>query len=103
MKAFAGSLLVVLMAALVTGKLSPQATSGAAAEKSRAVWPPLVAHMRTMAISASSLAATGGPATRSPRRVGPLGRCRPRLCPAAPDQSGDARHDARRARLSLRL
>ena len=41
-------------------------TSGAAAEKSRAVWPPRTAQLRIMAISASSLAATGGPATRSP-------------------------------------
>src|SRR5215472_2021512 len=41
-------------------------TSGAAAEKSRAVCPPLLAQVRTMAISGSSLAATGGLATRSP-------------------------------------
>jgi len=41
-------------------------TSGAAAEKTRAVCPPLLAQVRTMAISGSSLAATGGLATRSP-------------------------------------
>ena len=41
-------------------------TSGEAAEKSRAVWPPRAAQLRIIAISASSLAATGGPATRSP-------------------------------------
>ena len=41
-------------------------TSGAAAEKSRAVWPPRAAQVRIMASSSSSLAATGGPATRSP-------------------------------------
>ncbi len=46
--------------------VSATLTSGAAAEKSRAVCPPLVAHVRIIAISASSLAATGGPATRSP-------------------------------------
>ncbi len=41
-------------------------TSGDAAEKSRAVCPPLVAQLRIMATSASSLAATGAAATRSP-------------------------------------
>ena len=41
-------------------------TSGEAAEKSRAVCPPRVAQFRIMAISASSLAATGGRPTRSP-------------------------------------
>src|SRR5580704_14938946 len=36
-------------------------TSGTAAEKSRAVCPPRVAQVLIIAISASSLAATGGP------------------------------------------
>ena len=41
-------------------------TSGEAAEKSRAVWPPRAAQLRIIAISSSSLEATGSPATRSP-------------------------------------
>ncbi len=41
-------------------------TSGDAAEKSRAVCPPLVAQVRIMLTSASSLAAMGAAATRSP-------------------------------------
>ena len=41
-------------------------TSGEAAEKSRAVCPPRAAQLRIIAISSSSLAATGGPVTRSP-------------------------------------
>ncbi len=41
-------------------------TSGEAAEKSRAVWPPRVAHVLIMSASAASLAAIGGAATRSP-------------------------------------
>ena len=41
-------------------------TSGDAPEKSRAVWPPRVAQVRIMSASASSLAAIGAAATRSP-------------------------------------
>ena len=41
-------------------------TSGAAAEKSREVWPPRAAQIRHSSISASSLAAIGGASTRSP-------------------------------------
>ncbi len=41
-------------------------TSGAAAEKSRAVWPPRVAQVLIMSASVSSLAAIGAAATRSP-------------------------------------
>ena len=41
-------------------------TSGEADEKSRAVWPPRVAQALIISISASSLAAIGEAATRSP-------------------------------------
>ena len=41
-------------------------TSGDAAEKSRAAWPPRLAQVRIIVTSASSLGATGATPTRSP-------------------------------------
>ena len=55
-----------MVAVIRAEPVSATLTSGAAAEKSRAVWPPLAAQERIIAISASSVSATGGPATRSP-------------------------------------
>jgi hypothetical protein len=55
-----------MVAVIRDPRASAALTNGAAAEKSWAAWPPRLDHVLIMSATASSLAAIGAAATRSP-------------------------------------